>query len=314
MAIQLDSFRFAILAIGIAAAQASWAQTVDSAATSGEERALLEESSEQAEPKKRERKQRKGGRRTVSLEEMSPADRIRMQRQMGDTDLYGKDGVAYRKSWGFKSGVSQLYTPFYEGWADGRDVKGLFDSFAEDGEPGYTLSSVMFNEAFYKRTGKEFVNYFTLIWVPERYAFTLFQPSSFQPIKDQVREKIVKARKSYAKRDQFETFQDYVAFKFGRDEEIENFVDGFWIEANESEEHLTYFYTSEFLVEKTKKKQSYVRPLIATTTYMIVRNKLLKLDVVKVYESQEDVVRLLEFTNGFREDMHVVNRYGESDH
>lgn len=307
MANVVNRFCFLVFAIGIAGWMSVWAQ--DTKAVPVPEEAVV--ASEKPEPKKRERKQRKRERSSVALEDLPPAERIRMQRQMGDTDLYGRDGIAYRKSWGFKSGVTTLYPPFYEGWENGHFVKGLYEGFAEMGEPGYTLSSVMFNERYYKQTGREFVNFFALVWVPEQYAFTLFQPSSFGPIKDGIREDIVKARKSYAERDRFESFQDYVAFKFGRDEEIENFVDGFWIEANESSEHLTYFYTSEFLVNK--KKQAFVRPLIATTTFMIVRNKLLKLEIVKAYESKEDISHLLEFTESLREDMKSVNRYGESD-
>ena len=315
-----DSFRFFVLIIGILIASSLSAQASNSEKPTGGSGSAVGKEGDSPEeiegPEKKAPRSRKRRSSKVALEELSPTERIRIQRQMGDVDLYGKDGVAYRKSWGFRSGVTQLYPPFYEGWANGydakgHDVKGLFEKLAEDGEPGYTLSSVSFNERYYRQTGREFINFYALVWVPEQYAFTLFQENSFQPIKDNLRETIVKARKGYAKRGQFETFQDYVAFKFGRDEEIENFVDGFWVEANESAEHLTYFYTPEFLVER--KRQAFVRPLIATATFLIVRNKLLRLDIIRSYDSPEDIPSLLEFTKGLREDMKIVNRYGESD-
>ena len=299
-------FRFYFLALGIAGICPVWARELGSSESLEEmsERLETETDPERASSKKRRRSR-------SPMEDMMPIDRLRAQRQMGDIDLYFKDGVAYRDSLGFKSGVIQLYPPFYEGWANGRKVKGLYEDFVKDGEPGFTLSSVIYNERYYRETGKEFVNYFILYWVPEQYAFTLFQPNSFGPVKDRVREAIVKARKNYARRDQFDTFQDYVAFKFGRDDEIANFVDGFWIEANEGDYHLTYFYTSEFLVER--KRQAFVRPLIATTSFILVRGKLLKVDIVKAYDSPEDIPRLLEFTEGVRDDMKTVNRHGESN-
>lgn len=265
----------------------------------------------QAGEEKAEKPERKNSNRRVRVSELSNEERVRYQRQMGDVDLYSKDGVAFRKTWGFKSGVTELYPPFYDGWVDGKRVKGLYEEFVQDGEPGYTLASVSFNQPFYQATGKEFINFFALVWVPEQFAFTLFQTSNFEALKEGVRDRIVEARKQYANRDQFDSFEDYVAFKFGRDEDMENFVDGYWIEANEGPEHLTYFYTSEFLVER--RKQAFKRPLIATTTYLIVRNKLLKIEIAKEYSIPEDIAQLLEFTNGFREDMKVVNRYGETD-
>ena len=291
-----------------------WAQDVspENASERSESVSLSEsESSGEGSGEADSKNKKKKKRGSLRYEELTQADRIRYQRQMGDTDLYSKDGVPFRKSWGFRSGVTQLYPPFYDGWKNGREVKGLYRKFAEDGEAGYTLESIVFDEQFYKATGKEFVNYFALVWVPQQYAFSLFQPRNFEVFKEGVREKIVAARKGYAKREEFDTFQDYVAFKFGRDDEMENFVDGYWIEANESEEHLTYFYTSEFLVER--RRQAFQRPLIATTTYLVIRNKLLKLEIAKEYSTPEDIPQLLEFTERVRDDMKIVNRHGETD-
>ena len=57
---------------------------------------------------------------------------------------------------------------------------------------------------------------------------------------------------------------------------MEDFVDGYWIVADENDYRLTYFYTSEFVGTEKRNKQAFKRPLIATTSYMLVRNKLLK--------------------------------------
>ncbi len=306
-------FTFCIsLAVSIAGVSLIAQESKEGADSKAEPPAADVSEAETPEKAEKPEKKKRGGRsRSVNVQDMTPAERVRMQRNMGDIDIYSKDNVAYRKSWGFRTGVTSLYPPFYEGWEDGRKVKGFVEELSAEGEPGYTLSCVTFNKNFYKQTGGEFINFFTRIWVPEQYAFSLFTPTSFERIKAGVREGIVRARKEYADRDQFETFNDYIAFKFGRDDEIDNFVDGFWIEANEGDEHLTYFYTSEFLVNN--KKGAFVRPLIATTTYAIVRNKLLQIDIVKAYDARDDVPRLLEFTERFRKDMVVVNQHGESD-
>ncbi|MDG2254898.1 MAG: hypothetical protein P8L49_08055, partial [Opitutaceae bacterium] len=110
MACFVNRFRFYFLALGIAGICPVWAQESGSSASLEEmlERLEMETDPERASPKKRRRSR-------SSMENMMPIDRLRAQRQMGDIDLYFKDGVAYRDSLGFKSGVIQLYPPFYEG-------------------------------------------------------------------------------------------------------------------------------------------------------------------------------------------------------
>jgi hypothetical protein len=236
-----------------------------------------------------------------------------MEMQTMGVDFHSKGGVGYRKSWEFRSGVTKLYPPYYDGWEDGREMKGLYEDYAGKGEPGYTLSRIIYNDRFLQQTGSEFVNFFSLFWVPEAYAFSLFTPRSFEKVKNTIRERIIEARKEYAEREKFDSFEDYIAFKFGNDFEMEGFVDGYWIEANDGPEHLTYFYTSEFVGYRRKKKEAYKTPLIATATYMIVRNKMVKMDVVREYVGRDDIPVLLEFTSKLHADMNVVNRYGESD-
>lgn len=271
---------------------------------------MVESEGESGEPVKANNSKRRG---QLALEELLPEERRRMEMQMMGVDFHSKDGVGYRKSWEFRSGVTKLYPPYYDGWADGREMKGLYEDYAGKGEKGYTLSRIIYNDRFLEQTGSEFVNFFSLFWIPETYAFSLFTPRSFEKIKDTIREGIIEARKEYAERDKFESFQDYIAFKFGNDFEMEGFVDGYWIEANDGPEHLTYFYTSEFVGYRRKKKEAYKIPLVATATYMIVKNKMVKMDVVREYVSQDDIPILLEFTSKLHGDMKVVNRYGESD-
>ncbi len=270
----------------------------------------VENTNDGGEPSNVKDRKRRG---PIRLEQLPPEERRRMQMQMRGVDFHSKDGVGYRKSWEFRSGVTKLYPPYYDGWEDGRGVKGLYEDYVGKGEPGYTLSRIIYNDRFYEQTGSEFINFFSLFWVPEAYAFSLFTPRSFEKVKTTIRERIIEARKDYADRDKFESFQDYIAFKFGNDFEMEGFVDGYWIEANDGPEHLTYFYTSEFVGYKRKRKEAYKVPLIATATYMIVRNKMVKMDVVREYVNQEDIPILLEFTSKLHGDMKTVNRYGESD-
>jgi hypothetical protein len=268
--------------------------------------AILENSTQEESKRQKRRNQ-------LTLEELPPEERRRMEMQMMGVDFHSKGGVGYRKSWEFRSGVTKLYPPYYDGWEDGRERKGLYEDYAGKGEPGYTLSRVIYNDRFRQQTGSEFVNFFSLFWVPEAYAFSLFTPRSFEKVKNTIRERIIEARKEYADRDKFDSFEDYIAFKFGNDFEMEGFADGYWIEANEGPEHLTYFYTSEFVGYRRKKKEAYKTPLIATATYMIVKNKMVKMDVVREYVGQDDIPILLEFTSKLHGDMKVVNRYGESD-
>lgn len=268
---------------------------------------VILENSTQEETKKQKRKSQ------VTLEELPPEERRRMEMQMMGVDFHSKGGVGYRKSWEFRSGVTKLYPPYYDGWEDGRELKGLYEDYAWKGDPGYTLSRIIYNDRFLQQTGSEFVNFFSLFWIPEAYAFSLFTPRSFEKVKNTIRERIIGARKEYAEREKFDSFEDYIAFKFGNDFEMKGFVDGYWIEANDGPEHLTYFYTSEFVGYRRRKKEAYETPLIATATYMIVRNKMVKMDVVREYVGRDDIPILLEFTSKLHADMKVVNRYGKSD-
>ena len=87
------------------------------------------------------------------------------------------------KQWGFKAGVARLYPPLYSGWENGMEVKGLHEEYAAKGEAGYTLSSIFYNQRYFQETGSEFVNNFVLLWVPERYAFSVFNETNFEAFK-----------------------------------------------------------------------------------------------------------------------------------
>ncbi len=300
------------LVLCLVSAEPAFSQTEEGIAASRNQSSegAVENAEDGVDPAKANDQKRKG---PLVLEDLPPEERRRMQMQMLGVDFHSKGGVGYRKSWEFRSGVTKLYPPYYDGWEDGRGVKGLYEDYAGKGEPGYTLSRIIYNDRFYEQTGSEFINFFALFWVPEAYAFSLFTPQSFEKVKTTIRERIIEARKDYADRDKFESFQDYIAFKFGNDFEMEGFMDGYWIEANDGPEHLTYFYTSEFVGYKRKRKEAFKVPLIATATYMIVRNKMVKMDVVREYVNQDDIPILLEFTSKLHGDMKTVNRYGESD-
>ncbi|HCR30949.1 MAG TPA: hypothetical protein DIV79_13130 [Opitutae bacterium] len=241
---------------------------------------------------------------------LEPKKAIRIPLE-GD-DRFTKNGVEYRKQWGFKAGVARLYPPLYSGWENGLEVKGLYEEYAAKGEAGYTLSSIFYNQRYFEETGSEFVNNFVLLWVPERYAFSVFNEVNFEAFKNTIKENIIEARKQYADREKFESFDDYIAFKFGRDEEMEDFVDGYWIVAEENDFRLTYFYTSEFIGSEKRSKQAFKRPLIATTSYMLVRNKVLKMGIVKEFDGRDDIPILLQFTANLHRDLELVNRYEPS--
>ena len=246
------------------------------------------------------------------IKKEKPIQRKGIRIPLEGDDRFTKNGVEYRKQWGFRAGVARFYPPLYIGWENGMEVKGLYEEYAAKGEAGYTLSSIFYNRRYFKDTGSEFVNNFVLLWVPERYAFSLYDESSFQGFKDSVKENIIKARKQYADREKFESFDDYIAFKFGRDEEMEDFVDGYWIVADENDYRLTYFYTSEFVGTEKRNKQAFKRPLIATTSYMLVRNKVLKMDIAKEFDGRDDIPVLLQFTANLHRDLVLINRYEPS--
>lgn len=259
-------------------------------------------SGQEKDPAKAEKQERQTKR------EAKKAIRIPLE---GD-DRFTKNGVEYRKSWGFKAGVARLSPPLYSGWENGMEVKGLHEEYAAKGEAGYTLSSIFYNQRYFQETGSEFVNNFVLLWVPERYAFSVFNENNFEAFKNSTKKNIIEARKQYADREKFESFDDYIAFKFGRDEEMEDFVDGYWIVADENNYRLTYFYTSEFVGSGKRDIQAFKRPLIATTSYILVRNKLLKMDIVKEFDGRDDIPILLQFTANLHRDLELVNQYEPS--
>ncbi len=236
---------------------------------------------------------------------LSKEEQLEWEKKLLGNDLKHRGDVAYLQQWSFKSGVTRLNTPYYDGWINLIRQKGAIEDFSEGGDPNDLLAGVLVNKNYVEASGSDFINFYSLVWVPQDYAFSLFSQSNFDNYKSALREYMIDQRKLLANRDDFESFDDYIRFKFGRDEEMESFADGYMIEASESDGHLTYFFTFE--ARRKDKKQEFVSSMVGTLSYFLVRNKLIKVETRMEYNSIDDISRILEFSDRFREDFVLVN-------
>ncbi len=269
------------------------------ASTQGAESVQAEEQPEikeaAVEPEKKKRR----------ASRLSREEQLEFERKLLGNGLKSRDGTAFRDEWSFKSGVTNLNTPYYDGWVNLIRQKGAFEDFSEGTDPNDLLVGILVNRNYVEATDSDYINFYSLVWVPQDFAYSLFSQRNFDAYKTALREQMVVQRKVIANRDDFETFEDYVRFKFGRDEEMESFADGYMIEASESDDHLTYFFTFE--ATRQGKKDQVVASMVGTLSHFLVRDKLIKLETRMEYNSIDDVSRVLEFSDRFRQDFVKVN-------
>lgn len=259
-----------------------------------------------AEETKEEEKKKKERPKSISVDELTPRERRNLERMLTDQGhvLYRGD-TPYIRDWSFQSGVVELNVPAYEGWVNVTKKKDLYLDFARQGVPGQTLSGVYINTRYIRATRSKYINFYVLAWVPERFAYKQFNPKKFAPIKEKLQAELIAVRRRTTEREDFQSFDDYLNFKFGKDEELEEFVDGRMIKAAEGDDYLTYFFTSEFLIQD--EESPVTEPMLGTTTFGLVRGKLIRYDIRMVYRSDDDVARILEFTQQYFDDLQRVN-------
>lgn len=229
---------------------------------------------------------------------------------LGSVDPVYRNGVAYFDEWTMRAGAQRLRVPAYEGWQAVKPASRFHAEQARRGVPGEHLALAITNSAYVRATRSKYVNFFGLLWVPQMHAFTQMTGASFADFKAEVRERIVALRQETVQRDDFLDFQDYLDFKLGYDERVDASIDGYLFRAEETEDMVMYFATSEFIyqTERTEIRQ----PMILTITYALVHGKLLRFDFKRLFTADEEAVQLIAFSRRFVEDMRAVNDLSEN--
>lgn len=237
-----------------------------------------------------------------------PAMRVRRRATIGTEDPKYRNGVTYYDEWTIRAGALKLRVPAYYGWEGVSENSDFYRSQAHGGVPGEHLALPITNQDFIRASRSKYINNFGLIWVPQEYAFSSLAPTNFTTIKDKLKADIVAERELRLDRDDFWEYGDYIAFKKGQDDSVNEFLDGYWMRAIDEPELVTYFATSSFVFQTTREEIR--QPMIMTMTYALVHGKLLRFDFKRLYLSDEDSVQLIEFTRRFVEDMRRLNDLG----
>ncbi|MDQ8203426.1 hypothetical protein [Pelagicoccus sp. SDUM812003] len=243
-----------------------------------------------------------GGRRsTVSVP-------VRRRSTLGTADPIFRNGVPYYDEWTIRAGAQLLRLPAYPGWQGVKPSSEFYQLNANAGEPGYHLASVLTNARYVRETRSRYVNFFSLIWVPQEHAFTVMTSATFDSFAQTLHERLVSERADSVTREAFLDFENYLSFKMGEDESVEEFVDGYLIRSIYESDMVTYFANSEFVFQT--RKTEIRQPMIMTITYALVDGKLLRIDIKRLFTSDEDMTRILGFTRQFVDDMRAVNALG----
>ncbi|EDY84908.1 hypothetical protein VDG1235_4542 [Verrucomicrobiia bacterium DG1235] len=234
---------------------------------------------------------------------------VRRRSTVGTSDPVYRHGVAYHDEWTIRAGALKLRVPAYLGWRGVKANSEFYALQARSGVPGEHLALAITNAQFVRATRSKYVNEFGLIWVPQESAFLSMTGASFSEFKETLRQRIVEDRRKVVDRDDFMEFEDYIDFKQGRDEEVDEFLDGYFFRAMDEPDLVMYFSTSEFVYQTSR--QEIRQPMIMTVTYALVRGKLLRFDFRRLFLSDEDAVELVSFTKRFVEDMRTLNGLSE---
>ena len=235
--------------------------------------------------------------------------RIRL-RSRGPIEPLRKNGVPYYEEWTLRAGASKLKIPAYQGWVATNANSQFFKLHQSRALVGDQLVAAILSRDFIKAMKTKYISFFKLIWVPQEYAFTLMTPETFAEFKEEIQEEVVAQRKELVKREDFVDFEDYLNFKFGHDEKVEDLVDGFLIRVLDDKDMVVYFVFSEFRFEGEKDR--YVEPMIATITYALVHQKLLRIDIKRLFIDEDDVPSLVDYSARFVEDMRRLNALSQN--
>ncbi|MDQ8185866.1 hypothetical protein [Pelagicoccus sp. SDUM812002] len=247
--------------------------------------------------------------RGVNERVLIPGTKLRRRSRMGAIDPIYRHGVAYFDEWTIRAGALKLRVPAYHGWEGVKPTSDFYRSQAQMGRPGELLVLPITNQEFVRSTRSKYVNNYGLIWVPQEHAFVSMTEDGFAPFKEEVKERIVEERRRRLNRDDFWEYDDYIAFKRGNDEHVDEFQNGYWFRAIDEPTVVTYFAVSEFVFQTNREEIR--QPMVQTMTYALVRGKLLRFDFKKLHLSDEDAAQLISFTRQFVADMRAVNGLSE---
>ncbi len=220
-------------------------------------------------------------------------------------DALRRNGVEFVEDWTIRAGVTRLRIPARNGWIAVSPNSAFFSQQVEAGTPGEHLALLLVNKAYVTASKSKYVNFYSEIRVPQEYAFKLMTPASFAPFKAGIQEAAVETRMRLIQRDDFEDFDDYLNFKFGRDEAVDSFVDGFMVRAIDEPDLVIYFATSEFVYDGPR--EDTVEPMMVTVCYALVNEKLIRYDTRRVFSGQDDIAVMLAETKAFISDMRRLN-------
>lgn len=235
----------------------------------------------------------------------SVVSRVRYGRG-NEGDPIFRNGVPYYEGWKVQAGVTLLKLPAYPYWESVKAGTDFFRVQSAVGVKGDHLEFAMLDRGFMRAVRTRYVSNFTLVWVPQEHAFKQMTLATFSNFKEKLQAEAVAERKLKVKRSDFEDFEDYLNFKFGHDEKVASFVDGFMIRALEAENLVMYFATSEFIFEG-KRGRKVVDPMIMTVTYALVNSKLIRVDMKRLFQDAEDVAVLVAFSEQYVNDMRRLN-------
>lgn len=238
----------------------------------------------------------------------SATARLRVRNRASAGDPVYRNGVPYYDEWTIRAGASRLRLPAYPGWESVSPNSEFYRQQSQSGAPGEHLAAVLTNKQFTSAAKTKYVSFYSLIWVPQEHAFSLMFPESFAHFKDALQEETIATRKRLIARDDFKDFDDYLNFKFGNDEAVDDFVDGFWVRAVDEADTVIYFATSQFVYQTPRTE--IVDSMIMTVSYALVENKLVRVDMKRLYTSEDDIAALIAFTQLFLKDFRNVNGLG----
>ena len=243
--------------------------------------------------------------------QVSPAvtARLRVRNMPSAGDPVYRNGVPYYDEWTIRAGATRLRIPAYPSWRRVKPESEFFQQQAQTAIPGEHLASVLVDNGFREHARTRYASFYTSIWVPQEHAFELMSPESFATFKTELQEETVEARKRLIDREDFLDFDDYLNFKFGYDEKVNEFVDGFWMRAVDEEDVVVYFATSQFVYQTSR--EEIVDPMIMTIAYALVENKLLRVDMRRLYKGEDDIAALIAYAKLFVEDMRKLNTLSE---
>lgn len=230
----------------------------------------------------------------------------KIQSQLVGRDIYERDGIFFHKEWSFKVGVTQLNVPAAKGWANALQFKDADKDYKKFLKLGDRLEGAFVPaDSIRTRRLENFGDFIIIVSVPSSYEYAKYNQSSFEKLKETLKEELAEERKDLAEREHFENFDDYVRYRYGDDEDLDTFVDGYRILAVEDDNSISYYFNTHLRV--ADRKSTLLKNQSVTTSIILVRGKLIKVDIRMTIYDGDTYSRLISFTRQYIDWMGLVN-------